>query len=204
LVVAEMLRLHKLLPARLRGRIFLGPYWTGGDTTDADWVPGTAIIARREAVEQAGGPDPSFFLYGEDIEWCWRMRRAGWAIGYCSGVVVRHEGSASNLRTYGRSDTLLRMARTEIEAVRRARGGLRARLYGAAMGMACAIESIQPRRSTDVRARNRAALRVWGTATFQRQKERTSQTGGTRVGPERPRPAAAPHALRRRTSEASR
>ena len=173
LVVAEMLRLHKLLPARLRGRIFLGPYWTGGDTTDADWVPGTAMIVRREAAEQAGGPDPSFFLYGEDIEWCWRMRRAGWAIGYCSGVVVHHEGSATNLREYGRSDTLLRMARTEIEAVRRARGGLRARLYGGTMVLAHALEAIHPRRSDDLRMQNRAALRAWRTATLQRRKERT-------------------------------
>jgi GT2 family glycosyltransferase len=171
--LAEMLRLHKLLPADVRARIFQGPYWPGGDNLHADWVPGTAIIVRREAVEQAGLPDPSFFLYGEDIEWCWRIRRAGWAIGYCSGVVVRHEGSASNLRSYGRPDTLLRMARTEIEAVSRARGSVRGRFYGAAMIAAVAAESVHPGRSKDVRRQNRAALRAWGTAFLHPRAART-------------------------------
>jgi GT2 family glycosyltransferase len=173
LVIAEMLRLHKLLPADVRARIYKGPYWSGGDTTDADWVPGIAMLVRREAVEQAGLPDPSFFLYGEDIEWCWRIRRSGWAIGYCSGVVVRHEGSATNLREYGRSDTARRMTRTEIEAVRRARGRVRARLYGATMVIAHAVESVHPRRSADVRAQNRAALQAWLRATLAPRKQRT-------------------------------
>ena len=67
-----------------RGRIMRGAYWRGGDQLDAGWVPATALLVRRQAVDSAGLLDERFFLYGEDIEWCWRMRRAGWSIGVCS------------------------------------------------------------------------------------------------------------------------
>jgi GT2 family glycosyltransferase len=164
LVIAELLRLHKLLPRNVRGRVFQGPYWTGGDNLDGGWVPGTAMIVRREAADRVGLPDEHFFLYGEDIDWCWRMRRAGWRVGYCSRVVVRHAESDTNLREYGSSDTLLRMARTELEAVRRGRGRLRARLYAATLVVALGAESVHPRRPPAARELTRAHLRAWRDA----------------------------------------
>jgi len=171
LVTAELLRLHRLLPQRVRGRIFQGPYWTGGDNLEAGWVPGTAMIVRREAAEHVGLPDPSFFLYGEDIDWCWRMRRAGWRVGYCSGVVVRHEESATNLRSYGRSNTLRRMAQSEFDAVRHARGGLRARLYVAALVVAITVECVHPRRARKDRTRARSQLRAWRSVARRSQNQ---------------------------------
>jgi GT2 family glycosyltransferase len=164
LILAQMFRLHKLLPTRTRGRIFQGPYWPGGDTTDAGWVHGTAMIARRSAVEQVGLLDDSFFLYGEDIDWCWRMRRAGWRIGYCAGTVVRHEGSASSLREYGGEETLRRIAQTDLEAVRRHRGRFRAWVYAWSMRMSLTLEALHPRRSPDTRAWNRAWRQAWRDA----------------------------------------
>lgn len=166
LVLAEMLRLHKVLPTRLRARVFQGSYWTGGDTVEAGWVPGTAMIVRHAAAEEVGLPDESFFLYGEDIEWCWRMRRAGWRSGYCSDVAVRHAESDTNLREYGQDETLLRMARTELEAVRRARGAVRARAYAAALMLALGLEAIHPRRPQRARERSGAAFRAWRTAAL--------------------------------------
>jgi len=161
LVFAEALRLHKLLPRSVRARTFQGPYWTGGDNLGAGWVPGTAMITRPEAVRQVGLPDESFFIYGEDIEWCWRMRRAGWRVACSSGVVIRHRESDTNLREYGHDETLLRMAQTELEAVRRGRGRLRARLYAAALVLAFGLESIHPRRPRQARERSRRSFRAW-------------------------------------------
>jgi GT2 family glycosyltransferase len=166
LVMAELFRIHKLLPRRLRARIFQGPYWTGGDNLDAGWVPGTAMMVRREAAERVGLLDESFFLYGEDIDWCWRMRRAGWRVGYSSEVVVRHEESAASLRSYERAGTLLRMARMELEAVRRARGKLRARAYAAALVLDLGVEAIHPRRPQRARERSSAWFHAWRTAAL--------------------------------------
>ena len=42
-----------------------------------------------------GGFDPAIFLYNEDLDWCWRVREAGWAIALEPAVVVNHHGGAS-------------------------------------------------------------------------------------------------------------
>ena len=183
LVMAELLRLHKLLPQGLRARVFQGPYWTAGDNLDAGWVPGTAMVVRRQATESVGLLDDSYFLYGEDIDWCWRMREAGWRIGYCSEVVVRHEESVASIRSYGQAGTLLRMARMELQAVRRARGALHARAYAAALALALGIETVHPRRSQGERERSRAWFHAWRTAAIHPLGERRSLAAPNGAGP---------------------
>ena len=49
-------------------------------TTAADWVTGAAMLVRRAAIDAVGGLDEGFFLYYEDVEWCHRMRDAGWEV----------------------------------------------------------------------------------------------------------------------------
>jgi hypothetical protein len=54
------------------------------------WVWGSGMMVRRETFEQVGGFDEHFFLYYEDIEWCWRVRRAGWRIICCPDLHLTH------------------------------------------------------------------------------------------------------------------
>ena len=61
-----------------------------------DAVCGCFMFARAEMVEQVGGMDPRFFLYGEEVEWARRIRRAGWEIAYRPEVRVMHIGGASS------------------------------------------------------------------------------------------------------------
>lgn len=61
-----------------------------------DWVPGTALLARRAAVDQVGGLDEEYFMYSEDTDWCWRMSRLGWEVWYAPDARVMHVGSASS------------------------------------------------------------------------------------------------------------
>jgi hypothetical protein len=56
----------------------------------ADWMLGAFLILRRELVEELGGFDAGFRLYGEDIDLCYRAARAGWERWYVPGAVVRH------------------------------------------------------------------------------------------------------------------
>jgi hypothetical protein len=51
-----------------------------GQGVEVAWVWGSGVMVRREVFERIGGFDESFFMYCEDLEWCWRMRRAGWRI----------------------------------------------------------------------------------------------------------------------------
>lgn len=38
------------------------------------------MLVRRDVFEQTGGFDETFFMYCEEIDWCWRIHRAGWDI----------------------------------------------------------------------------------------------------------------------------
>lgn len=58
-------------------------------------VLGASMVARRTVFETAQGFDEGFFLYGEETDLCLRIRKAGYEIGYCESVTVKHVGSAS-------------------------------------------------------------------------------------------------------------
>jgi N-acetylglucosaminyl-diphospho-decaprenol L-rhamnosyltransferase len=56
----------------------------------ADWLSGSFLLARREAVEQAGGFDERFFLFSEETDWCLRVRAAGWDIRHFPTMRLTH------------------------------------------------------------------------------------------------------------------
>jgi len=63
---------------------------------DVDWITGAAMLTRREAFAQVGGMDEGFFMYSEELDWCRRMRDAGWRIVYFPEArVIHHEGKSS-------------------------------------------------------------------------------------------------------------
>jgi GT2 family glycosyltransferase len=63
--------------------------------TDVDSLAATAIVIRRDAFDQIGGFDESYFLYGEDLDLCRRMRRAGWTLVAMPDRFAWHDGGAS-------------------------------------------------------------------------------------------------------------
>jgi N-acetylglucosaminyl-diphospho-decaprenol L-rhamnosyltransferase len=65
-------------------------------TLDVDWIMGAAMLIRREVIEQAGGMDAGFFMYSEELDWCRRIKAAGWRVVYCPAArVIHHEGKSS-------------------------------------------------------------------------------------------------------------
>ncbi len=60
-----------------------------------DWVSGSCMMIRREALQKTGLLDEQFFMYFEDIDLCTRIRKAGWSIQYLSTANIRHFGGAS-------------------------------------------------------------------------------------------------------------
>jgi GT2 family glycosyltransferase len=66
-----------------------------------DWVSGAAIWLRRRALDEVGGWDERYFMYVEDADLCWRLRRSGWEIAYePAGVVVHVQGVSTSRRPY--------------------------------------------------------------------------------------------------------
>lgn len=65
-------------------------------TQPVDWVMGACMMVRREAYEQVGGLDEGFFMYSEELDWCRRIKDAGWGVFYLpAAVVIHHEGKSS-------------------------------------------------------------------------------------------------------------
>jgi N-acetylglucosaminyl-diphospho-decaprenol L-rhamnosyltransferase len=60
------------------------------EPVEADWMLGGFLLLRREMLEELGGFDPGFRLYGEDIDLCYRAAKAGWERWYVPAAVVRH------------------------------------------------------------------------------------------------------------------
>lgn len=61
-----------------------------------DWITGAAMLTRREVVAQVGGMDEGFFMYSEELDWCRRIRAAGWETHYVpTARIIHHEGKSS-------------------------------------------------------------------------------------------------------------
>lgn len=74
--------------ARYWGQIFTEP-------RDLDVVAGCFFLVRSEVIAQVGMLDEDFFMYGEEAEWCWRIRKGGWRICYYPQARIIHHGGAS-------------------------------------------------------------------------------------------------------------
>ncbi|MGL4609671.1 MAG: glycosyltransferase family 2 protein [Trueperaceae bacterium] len=59
------------------------------------WVHGCCQMLRRDVLERVGGMNSSYRFYNEDIEWSWRMRRAGYHCEMVSSIVTHLGGSST-------------------------------------------------------------------------------------------------------------
>ena len=73
---------------RQRGHYLLDERPTG--PVPADWMLGAFLLLRRDMLDELGGFDAGFRLYGEDIDLCYRAMRAGWERWYVPDAVVTH------------------------------------------------------------------------------------------------------------------
>jgi N-acetylglucosaminyl-diphospho-decaprenol L-rhamnosyltransferase len=65
---------------------------------EVDAVNGAFMLVRREAVEQVGLLDEAYWLYMDDLDWCFRFRRAGWKVWYDGAVTVMHVKGGTTVR----------------------------------------------------------------------------------------------------------
>jgi GT2 family glycosyltransferase len=76
------------------------------EPVQADWMLGGFLLLRRSMLEELGGFDEGFRLYGEDIDLAYRAKRAGWERWYVPQAVVRHEHKAVTDRSWLNRRTL--------------------------------------------------------------------------------------------------
>jgi len=100
-ILLEGFKLERLLPLRIRGELLLGSHWTHDRRRRVRRLSGAAMLVRRKVVDEVGGLDERFHMYGEDVEWCLRIARGGWSIVFEPAAVIVHHGSQSALERWG-------------------------------------------------------------------------------------------------------
>jgi GT2 family glycosyltransferase len=68
--------------------------------SEVDWILGACMMIRRAAYELIGPMDESYFLYYEDIDWCYRAHLCGWNIGFLVDPHVTHEYKRGSSRVF--------------------------------------------------------------------------------------------------------
>ncbi|MDQ3874662.1 MAG: glycosyltransferase family 2 protein, partial [Actinomycetota bacterium] len=99
-LATEYFFLRKLAP---RSRT-LNAFYAGGfdhdSVREAEFVMGACMLVRRDATEQVGLLDESFFMFSEETDWCYRLRAAGWKIFFFPAAEVVHVGGATWKRDF--------------------------------------------------------------------------------------------------------
>jgi GT2 family glycosyltransferase len=78
---------------------------------DVDWLSGACLAFRRDVIDRVGPLDGTFFMYGEDMDWCRRMRAAGGRLVLLADHDLRHARAASQGHEVASTDWLVGLAR---------------------------------------------------------------------------------------------
>jgi GT2 family glycosyltransferase len=100
------------------------------DVHVVDWVYGTFMAVRRDLFEQLGGFDPSYFLYGEDLDLCHRAAAAGWRTLHVPAARARHARNVSATARFGLARDAA-VVEGELRFYARRQGAARAAAYRA-------------------------------------------------------------------------
>lgn len=106
----------RLLPSLVRGagHAVFGTVWPGNPWTrayrqsesaieerDAEWLSGSCLLLRREAMDSVNGFDTRYFMYFEDVDLCERLTKAGWRNRYVPAAEITHLGARATSANVG-------------------------------------------------------------------------------------------------------
>jgi N-acetylglucosaminyl-diphospho-decaprenol L-rhamnosyltransferase len=92
----RMVGLSKLFPRSRRFGRYNLTYLDPDEMAEVDSVVGAFMLVRAEALKQVELLDESFFMYGEDLDWAYRIKKAGWKVYYNPQVTILHYKRAAS------------------------------------------------------------------------------------------------------------
>jgi GT2 family glycosyltransferase len=105
-----------------------------------DWVFGACLLVRRKAIDLVGPLDEEYFMYTEETDWCYRMRRGGWDVYYLPDARVKHwSGQSSNTAPIRKRSQLYR---SKWLFLRKRRGWLRAAAFYGMLRVASSLKLV--------------------------------------------------------------
>jgi len=96
---------------KIPGSHFFGRYqmrgWARDTYREVEVISGCFMLVRHNILNEVGGLDESFFFYGEETDWCLRIRAAGWKLAFVPLGEITHHGGGSVKALNHRRDVLL-------------------------------------------------------------------------------------------------
>lgn len=122
----EFLRLFHLGGVRPDGYYNMGE-WNTSEPRRVEVLLGACVMIRREALKQVGLLDEGFFMYSEEVDYCRRLRDAGWLIYWVPQAKVVHLGGQSTRQAAVRM--FLELYKAKVQYFRKHHGSVPAQLY---------------------------------------------------------------------------
>ncbi len=98
----RLLGLAKLFPRSPRFARYNMTYLSPDIETEVDSVVGACMLVRASVVREVGMLDETYFMYGEDLDWAFRIKQYGWRVMYVPSVVIYHyKRASSSQRPFG-------------------------------------------------------------------------------------------------------
>jgi GT2 family glycosyltransferase len=126
---------------------------------DVDWVDGACLLIRQDVIRDVGVLDEQFFLYAEELDWCFRTRRAGWRICAVPDVeMIHHQGQTSGQMS---DFSLAHLVETRLRYYRKNHGVAMAAVASLVYAAGCLNQFNRDRRKARVKLQ--ATIRWWRT-----------------------------------------
>jgi N-acetylglucosaminyl-diphospho-decaprenol L-rhamnosyltransferase len=119
------------LNRRLADHLCIEGYWNPDRGREVDWAHGAFLLLRRESFDEVGGFDEEQWMYAEDIDIAWRLKKSGHSVRYEPRAAVRHALSASTRQAFDDFEREQRHIRASYAWLERRRGVPVARLTAA-------------------------------------------------------------------------
>ena len=104
-----------------------------------DAVSGACLMVRREIFKRVGGFNTQYFMYSEDVDLCWRIRKAGWSAYYVASATVIHHGGRSSMKEPQDGFAVVLMRESRMRLLDSWRGAAYAATYRATTALAAIL-----------------------------------------------------------------
>ncbi|MFC2163906.1 glycosyltransferase family 2 protein [Acidobacteriota bacterium] len=104
-ILAQLAGMKKLNPLFRKGSLFSAPFFLPSfaanylsnykesmEPIEVPWITGACLLIRKKVLDSILGFDENIWMYAEDMDFCFRVRKMGWAIVYCPDWHVYHHG----------------------------------------------------------------------------------------------------------------
>jgi GT2 family glycosyltransferase len=92
----HLFRLHKWLLKNRAQELLLGSFFDYNHRIDPDWMWGTFLMFKISSLSKAKKLDDRYFMYGEDMVWCFQWQKRGYEVAFLPNVSVVHDSEPAN------------------------------------------------------------------------------------------------------------